>query len=172
MISQDKEEIFSKFYIGFTLLNNAVFTPVPCQCSFHSLLKWEIKTKEMLKVLNTSALWPDEHLPFCDLLVLLLVGWHHKLDGHVLSKLRELVMDREAWHAAVHWVIKSQHDSGWTELNTSDQQSTPADTGRSFRCIQVHMEQRRQSSRGKTEILCSLNFPVQFRPILFQELHF
>ena len=25
-----------------------------------------------------------------------------------LSKLQELVMDREAWHAAVHWVEKSQ----------------------------------------------------------------
>ena len=35
-----------------------------------------------------------------------------------LSKLRELVMDREAWHAAVHWITKSQiWLSDWTELN-------------------------------------------------------
>ena len=35
-----------------------------------------------------------------------------------LSGLRELVMDREAWHAAVHGISKSQtHLSNWTKLN-------------------------------------------------------
>ena len=43
--------------------------------------------------------------------------WHHWLDGHDLSKLQELVMDREAWCAAVHRVTKSQiWLSDWTEL--------------------------------------------------------
>ena len=40
-----------------------------------------------------------------------IVGWHHQLnvDQHMsLSDLWEIVKDREAWHAAVHGVTKSQ----------------------------------------------------------------
>ena len=37
-----------------------------------------------------------------------LVEWHHRLDGHGLCELRELVMDREAWRAVVRVVAKSR----------------------------------------------------------------
>ena len=41
-----------------------------------------------------------------------MVGWHHRLDGNYLRKLRELVMDREAWGVAVLVVTKC-----WTQLS-------------------------------------------------------
>ena len=50
-----------------------------------------------------------------------MVGWHHWLNGHELSKLQELVMDREAWHAAVRGVAKCQTWlSDWTELKWTE----------------------------------------------------
>ena len=37
-----------------------------------------------------------------------MVGWHYCIMDMCLSKLRELVMHRDAWRAAVHGVTKSQ----------------------------------------------------------------
>ena len=37
-----------------------------------------------------------------------MVGWHHRINGHEFEYLQELAMVREAWHAAVHGVAKSQ----------------------------------------------------------------
>ena len=41
-----------------------------------------------------------------------MAGWHHRLDGHELGEPWDLVMDREAWRAAIHGVTKS-----WTRLS-------------------------------------------------------
>ena len=61
-----------------------------------------------------------------------------------LSKIRELVMDREAWHVAAHGVAKSQTRlSDWTELNWWEEQSRLRDNS----CGAIRQEQA-WSSQG------------------------
>ena len=35
-----------------------------------------------------------------------MVGWHLQLDGHEFEQAAGEVMDREAWHTAVHGIAK------------------------------------------------------------------
>ena len=37
-----------------------------------------------------------------------MVGWHRQLNGHEFEQAPGVVVDREAWHVAVHGVSKSQ----------------------------------------------------------------
>ena len=50
-----------------------------------------------------------------------MVGWHHWRDGYEFEQALGLVMDREAWRAAVYGVTKSWTQlSNWTELNWTE----------------------------------------------------
>ena len=64
-----------------------------------------------------------------------------------LSELRELVIDREAWHAVIHGVAKSQTRlSNWTELKET--QLLPELSWFSFSDLKSHCE-----SESKAAIL-------------------
>ena len=113
------------------VLEKTLESPLDCKESNHSILK-EISPEcslegLMLKLkLQYLATWCEEltHLkrPWCwERLKTGQEGDNSGWDGWIasptqwtwfLSELRKLVMDREAWHAAVHGVTKS-----WTRLS-------------------------------------------------------
>ena len=70
-------------------------------------LMWRTDSLEKTPDIGKDWRWEEKGMTEDEM-----VRWHHRLDGHELSKLREFLMDREAWCAAVHGAAKS-----WTLLS-------------------------------------------------------
>ena len=77
-----------------------------------------------------------------------MVGWHHQLNDKGLGRLRELVMDREVWRAAVHGVTKSQTRlSDWVELNWKTLRWDPMCCACGITKRKVHLKWTKQKCR-------------------------
>ena len=103
--------------------NQSILKEITLRCSLKGLmlklklqcfgyLMWRTDSLEktlMLGKIEGRRRTGQERMPWLD-------GIMHSM-YMILSKLRELVMDWEDWHVAVHWVSKSWTQlSDWTEL--------------------------------------------------------
>ena len=86
------------------------------------------------------------------------VGWHHQLNEHELSKLREMVKDREAWHAAVHGVAKNR-----TQLSNWPATYKLQISGWYKRCLYLKCQGRKEASKLATAYLPL--FPQNSSPV-------
>jgi len=99
-------------------------------CFWDSSLLWHVFVicSILLSILLLINIWIDSSLGLLEEKGVTedeIVGWHHRLNGHEFVQTREIMKDKEAWHAAVHGVPKSRKRlSDWTTkeiklLNTS-----------------------------------------------------
>ena len=102
LLAVQGEQISQSWFIGRT--DAEVEAPIP----------WPLDLKSWVLGMDPDAVkdWRQEEKEMTEDEM---VGWHRWINGMSLSKLQEMVKDREAWCAAVHGVVKSQTWlSNWT----------------------------------------------------------